>query len=50
MDKPRIFLGLSGMQKKLLQALTRGLEDVAQASRKPRLQWKAQPVIDSVRP
>ena len=29
MDKPRIFLGSSGMQKKLLQALTRGLEDVA---------------------
>ena len=30
MDKPRIFLGSSGAQKKLLQALTRGLEDVAQ--------------------
>ncbi|MGA8932447.1 MAG: TIR domain-containing protein, partial [Pseudolabrys sp.] len=30
MDKPRIFLGSSGMQKKLVQALTRGLEDVAQ--------------------
>ena len=29
MDKPRIFLGSSGMQKKLLKALTRGLEDVA---------------------
>jgi hypothetical protein len=29
MDKPRIFLGSSGKQKKLLQALTRGLEDVA---------------------
>jgi len=29
MDKPRIFLGSSGMQKKLLQALTRGLEDCA---------------------
>jgi hypothetical protein len=29
MDKPRIFLGSSGLQKKLLQALTRGLEDVA---------------------
>ena len=29
MDKPRIFLGSSGMQEKLLQALTRGLEDVA---------------------
>ena len=29
MDKPRIFLGSSGMQTKLLQALTRGLEDVA---------------------
>jgi hypothetical protein len=29
MDKPRIFLGSSGQQKKLLQALTRGLEDVA---------------------
>ena len=29
MDKPRIFLGSSGMQKKVLQALTRGLEDVA---------------------
>src|SRR6185437_5333119 len=28
-NKPRIFLGSSGMQKKLLQALTRGLEDVA---------------------
>ena len=30
MAKPRIFLGSSGAQKKLLQALTRGLEDVAQ--------------------
>ena len=29
MDKPRIFLGSSGKQKKLLQALTRHLEDVA---------------------
>jgi hypothetical protein len=29
MDKPRIFLGSSGMQEKLVQALTRGLEDVA---------------------
>jgi hypothetical protein len=30
MDKPRIFLGSSGKQQKLLQALTRGLEEVAQ--------------------
>src|SRR5262245_4042841 len=29
MDKPRIFLGSSGKQQKLLQALTRGLEDIA---------------------
>src|SRR5262247_1941916 len=29
MDKPRIFLGSSGQQQKLVQALTRGLEDVA---------------------
>lgn len=29
MDKPSIFLGSSGSQAKLLQALTRGLEDVA---------------------
>src|SRR5919112_3363148 len=29
MDKPRIFLGSSGKQHKLVQALTRGLEDVA---------------------
>jgi hypothetical protein len=29
MDKSRIFLGSSGKQEKLLQALTRGLEDVA---------------------
>ena len=29
MDKPRIFLGSSGKQEKLLLALTRGLEDVA---------------------
>jgi hypothetical protein len=29
MDKPRIFLGSSGNQAKLLHALTRGLEDVA---------------------
>jgi hypothetical protein len=29
MDKPRLFLGSSGKQAKLLQALTRGLEDVA---------------------
>jgi hypothetical protein len=30
MDKPRIFLGSSGKQQKLLQALTRGLGDVAE--------------------
>jgi Predicted nucleotide-binding protein containing TIR-like domain len=30
MDKPRIFLGSSGKQQKLLQSLTRGLEEVAQ--------------------
>lgn len=30
MDKPRIFLGSSGKQEKLLQALQRGLEEVAQ--------------------
>jgi hypothetical protein len=30
MDKPRIFLGSSGKQTKLLQGLTRGLEDVAE--------------------
>ena len=30
MDKPRIFLGSSGKQAKLLQALTRGLDDVGQ--------------------
>src|SRR6478672_12228681 len=30
MEKPRIFLGSSGKQMKLLQALTRGLEEVAQ--------------------
>jgi hypothetical protein len=29
MSKPRIFLGSSGAQKKLVQALTRGLEEVA---------------------
>jgi hypothetical protein len=29
MDKPRIFLGSSGKQEKLLQALTRGLGEVA---------------------
>jgi predicted nucleotide-binding protein with TIR-like domain len=29
MTKPRIFLGSSGQQAKLLQAITRGLEDVA---------------------
>jgi hypothetical protein len=29
LDKPRIFLGSSGKQAKLVQALTRGLEDVA---------------------
>src|ERR1700704_6303720 len=29
MNKPRIFLGSSGKQTKLLQSLTRGLEDVA---------------------
>src|SRR5215468_9691713 len=29
MDKPRIFLGSSGQQAKLLDALTRGLEDIA---------------------
>src|SRR4051794_30769274 len=30
MNKPRIFLGSSGKQAKLLQAVTRGLEDVAE--------------------
>lgn len=30
MEKPRIFLGSSGKQAKLLQALTRGLSDVAE--------------------
>jgi len=29
MEKPRIFLGSSGQQEKLLEALTRGLEGVA---------------------
>jgi len=29
MDKPRIFLGSSGQQEQLVQALTRGLEDIA---------------------
>ena len=29
MNKPRLFLGSSGKQEKLLQALTRGLDDVA---------------------
>ena len=29
MDKPRIFLGSSGKQEKLIQALTRGLGDIA---------------------
>ena len=29
MNKPRIFLGSSGKQAKLLQAITHGLEDVA---------------------
>jgi hypothetical protein len=29
MNKPRIFLGSSGKQMKLLQAITRGLEEVA---------------------
>jgi hypothetical protein len=29
MDKPRIFLGSSSQQKKLLEAITRGLEEVA---------------------
>src|SRR5215510_7171363 len=29
MEKPRIFLGSSGKQAKLLQALARGLEDIA---------------------
>ncbi len=30
MNKPRIFLGSSGKQKKLLRALARGLDDIAQ--------------------
>src|SRR5262245_29976191 len=30
MGKPRIFLGSSGKQEKLLQALSRGLEDIAE--------------------
>ena len=32
LSKPRIFLGSSGEQAKLLQAITRGLEDVAEWS------------------
>jgi len=35
MDKPRIFLGSSGKQSKLLQALTRGLEDIAHVGTRP---------------
>ena len=35
MEKPRIFLGSSGKQAKLLQALTRGLEDVARVDAQP---------------
>ena len=31
MEKPRIFLGSSGQQEKLLQALTRGLADIARS-------------------
>ena len=34
MDTPRIFLGSPGKQQKLLQALTRGLEDNAPVVRK----------------
>src|SRR5437867_12460209 len=30
MSKPRIFIGSSGKQAKLLQAITRGLDDVAE--------------------
>jgi hypothetical protein len=30
MNRTRIFLGSSGQQEKLLQALTRGIEDIAQ--------------------
>src|SRR5918996_6648813 len=30
MEKPRIFLGSSGKQRDLVEALTRGLEDIAQ--------------------
>ena len=33
MGKPRIFLGSSGKQVKLLQALTRGLNDIAHETR-----------------
>ena len=39
MEKPRIFLGSSGKQGKLLQALTRGLEDIARAG----VYWRADP-------
>jgi len=35
MDKPRIFLGSSGKQSKLLQALARGLEDIAHVGTRP---------------
>jgi hypothetical protein len=45
MDKPRIFPGSSGKQEKLLQALTRGLEEVAHAvsARKAGVYLRADP-------
>ena len=30
MNKPRIFIGSSGKQAKLLQSITRGLDDIAE--------------------
>ena len=45
MDKPRIFLGSSGKQEKLLQALTRGLSDIARVE-----PWTTSRDIDSGTP
>ena len=43
MAKPRIFLGSSGQQATLLQALTRGLADVADVEPGQRLSIPALP-------
>jgi hypothetical protein len=46
MNKPRIFLGSSGKQAELLQAITRGLEDVADVEPWPETRGRLAAAVD----